>query len=65
MEKLYEIIRRKNKKQMVDIFEQALDLMQQYNGRSKFYCVATALGYDVIIKDNGKELAVFNPKNEN
>jgi hypothetical protein len=29
-----------------DILYDALDFMQQYNGRSKFLCIAMAMGYD-------------------
>jgi len=32
--------------QKIDILWEALDKMQEYNGRSKLLCVAMALGYD-------------------
>lgn len=41
-----------NKGTIISIMYDALDLMQQYNGRSAFYCIATAMGYDV--DENGK-----------
>ena len=31
--------------QKIDILWDALDYMEQYNGRSKFLCVAMAMGY--------------------
>lgn len=33
-------------KEKIKILYEALDAMQAYNGRSKFNCIAGALGYD-------------------
>jgi len=30
----------------IGILMEALDYMQQFNGRSKFHCIAMAMGYD-------------------
>lgn len=35
-------------KKKIGILHSALDYMQQYNGRSTFYCIALALGYENI-----------------
>ena len=34
------------------ILYEALDYMQSYNGRSKFLCIAMAMGYDNIEGDD-------------
>jgi hypothetical protein len=34
-----------SKKKQTEILWEALDYMQEYNGRTKFYCVARAMGY--------------------
>lgn len=34
------------KKDKVSILWDALDYMQSYNGRSRWYCVALAMGYE-------------------
>ncbi len=33
-------------KKKINVLYSALDYMQQYNGRSVFYCIALALGYE-------------------
>ena len=35
-----------------NILYHALDYMQQYNGRSKFLCIAMAMGYENFEGDN-------------
>ena len=39
--------------ELVEIYEGAMDLMQQYNGRSYTYCVVTAAGGDAEEQDDG------------
>ena len=34
------------KRNKVEILFEALDIMQQYNGRSVWYCIALAMGYE-------------------
>jgi hypothetical protein len=34
------------KDQKINILYEAIDIMQQYNGRSRFLCIAMALGYE-------------------
>ena len=41
--KVYQALTKDKK---IEILYEALDYMQQYNGRSKFLCVAMAMGYD-------------------
>ena len=36
------------KDEKIDILYEALDYMQQYNGRSRFTCIAMAMGYENI-----------------
>lgn len=38
----------------VDVLYEALDNMQQYNGRSKFDCIAMAMGYKTEFGENDK-----------
>jgi hypothetical protein len=33
-------------KKKIEVLDEALDYMQQYNGRSKLKCIALAIGYD-------------------
>ena len=32
--------------QKIEVLYEALDFMQQYNGRTRFMCVALAMGYE-------------------
>tara|TARA_R110001592_G_scaffold162601_1_gene396191 strand:+ start:2958 stop:3152 length:195 start_codon:yes stop_codon:yes gene_type:complete len=34
------------KDKKIEVFNGALSIMQQYNGRSKFLCIAMAMGYE-------------------
>jgi hypothetical protein len=34
------------KDKKIEILYEAIDIMQQYNGRSRFTCIALALGYE-------------------
>jgi len=34
------------KDKKIEVLYEALDYMQQYNGRSRFLCIAMAMGYD-------------------
>lgn len=34
------------KNQKINILYEAIDIMQSYNGRSRFYCIANAMGYE-------------------
>jgi len=36
----------------LQILYDALDIMQQYNGRTKFLCIAIAMGYDSLEEGN-------------
>jgi hypothetical protein len=40
-----------SKAKQAEILWDALDYMQQYNGRTRFLCVAMAMGYDNIEGD--------------
>jgi len=42
-----------NRLKKIDILWEALDYMQQYNGRTRFDCIRLAMGYGVI-EVNGK-----------
>lgn len=41
--------------EMYDLMWNALDFMQQWNGRSKFECICMALGYEVVEMDDGSK----------
>jgi len=43
----------KTKEELIEIYEGAMDLMQQYNGRSYTYCVVTAAGGDAEEQEDG------------
>jgi hypothetical protein len=45
---------KKNNQEMYDLMWDALDNMQAYNGRSKFTCIAMAMGYECYEENNGK-----------
>jgi hypothetical protein len=44
------------KRNKVDILMEALDYMQQYNGRSKLQCIALAMNYELTQDDEGNEV---------
>lgn len=46
------VLARKTKEELIDIMYDALDLMQQYNGRSRFHCIAVACGYEAVESEN-------------
>lgn len=37
---------KQTKDKKISILYEAIDIMQQYNGRSRFLCIAMAMGYD-------------------
>ena len=43
-DKLYNFLLKLPKKNLVHLMSESLDLMQQYNGRTKTNCIAEALG---------------------
>lgn len=53
-ERLYELLLKLPRRNLVHIMWEALDLMQQYNGRSKMYCIAMAIGAKEDSKQDGK-----------
>jgi len=50
---LDEILEFKSKEELRDIMYEALDLMQQYNGRSRIWCIVVALGGTASDNDDG------------
>lgn len=34
------------KDKKIEVLYRAIDIMQQYNGRTRFLCIAMAMGYD-------------------
>lgn len=34
------------KDEKIKVLYEAIDIMQEYNGRSRFLCIAMAMGYD-------------------
>jgi len=43
-EKLFNFLMKLPKRNLINLMSYSLDLMQHYNGRTKTYCIATALG---------------------
>lgn len=43
----------KSKEELIEIYEGAMDLMQQYNGRSYTYCVVIAAGGEAEEQEDG------------
>lgn len=43
-------IYKRNKNEIIEIMDEALDLMQQYNGRSTHYCLVRA--YNIFMNDD-------------
>lgn len=53
-DKIYDILMKLNREQLVAVMWNALDQMNQYNGRSKTYCIAVALGLEPEEDENGE-----------
>jgi hypothetical protein len=45
-EQLWNKYNKSSKDQKIEILNGALSIMQQYNGRSKTYCIFRAMGYE-------------------
>ena len=44
----------------LELLWEALDMMNQYNGRTRWHCVAIAMGYELdYVKIEGKETEVY------
>jgi len=43
-DKLYNFLLKLPRKNLVHLMSESLDLMQQYNGRTKTFCIAQSLG---------------------
>lgn len=41
------------KDEKIETLYEALDFMNQYNGRTRFQCIAMAMGYEIDYVDNG------------
>ena len=48
-DKLYDFLLKLPRKNLVHLMSESLDLMQQYNGRTKTYCISEALGCKLTI----------------
>ena len=49
-----------NSSDKVGILYNALDIMQQYNGRSKLDCIAIAMGYEVDYDNENIKMYIKN-----
>lgn len=47
------ILANKTPEEIMTIMDSALDIMQQYNGRTKTYCIAVAAGFQAEEQDDG------------
>lgn len=50
---LEDVLLSKTKAKLIEVLYEALDLMNQYNGRSHMYCIAVALGYEAVENEDG------------
>jgi hypothetical protein len=50
------------KNKQIDILYEALDYMQQYNGRTRFECISLAMGYE---NDGGENTKYYKRKSYN
>lgn len=63
-DRLYQWLLKQTPERHIEILGEALDLMQQYNGRTRLYCVLTAAGFKENYNDEtGKTTWAF-PKEE-
>ena len=52
-DKLYELLMKLPRKNLIGCMMQALDEMQSWNGRSRLHCICMAMGCDEKMKDDG------------
>ncbi len=52
-EKLYELLMKLPKKNLINIMWSALDEMQAYNGRTRMYCIMESIGADITEMEDG------------
>lgn len=50
-------------KEKNEVLYEAIDYMQSYNGRSRFLCIAMAMGYDNDEGDDKSYFKRFNSRN--
>lgn len=55
-EQIQEKFRKLTGPKKIEILYDALDYMQQYNGRSKFLCIAMAMGFN---NDEGDDVSYY------
>ena len=53
-EKLYELLMKLPKKNLINIMWSALDEMQAYNGRTRMYCIMESIGADITELEDGR-----------
>lgn len=52
-DRLYEILMKLPRKNLIHCMLEALDEMQSWNGRTKTYCITKALGGESVERDDG------------
>ena len=53
MEGIYKEFDKLSNESKRDVMFTALDIMQQYNGRSKSFCFYSAMGYECVEQEDG------------
>ena len=53
IESIYEEFDKLSNENKREVLFSALDLMQQYNGRTKQYCFYSAMGYECLEQEDG------------
>lgn len=60
-EDLYCYLQRFSKEQLIEIMSEALDYMQQYNGRTIKFCILSAMGWEEHEKDDDRRIWKAGP----
>lgn len=64
-EKVFKLLEKFTKNELIDLMYSALDEMQSYNGRTKLFCIMTALGAKLDEEKNMYTLPTMEQMKEN
>lgn len=54
-DKLYELLMKLPRKNLISVMMQALDEMQAWNGRTRLHCICIALGCEEKMQNDGSQ----------
>ena len=57
MNELDYLLKNLPRENLINLMFDSLALMQQYNGRSRYYCVVECIGGKIVEQDDGREIA--------